>query len=387
MLKTKTVFSQRCVKCSRRYEPQFHVITCDCGGLIDFEYDTNDLENWDWIQDDLPGILRYSRLLPLLDPSKCVTIGNESLGPTPLYQSKGLGRFLGLSDLWIKNEIKNFTQSFKARDTVISISRFLEIGINRFVLCSTGNTAAAFCYALSRVSQPMQMHLFLPKRAIIDFDIPRKLVPDVTVIDGPYQKIIEEARSHSLRLNLPYEGGFRNPARREGSKTLRFEIAEAGLEVEWYVQGLATGTGIYGVNKGFSELKKIGAVESSPKMLAVQPEECASIVNAHNANSNSLDPKFIVEDPKTSVTTLANGNPYFSYPYVRNVITSSGGRLEKVSEKEIFESATLLKKHENVNADLAVAVALAGLRKSIAIGGVDRDSTILLNISGGHRDH
>ncbi len=334
MQTSKTVFSQRCVKCSREYNMKSHMTLCDCGGLIDFEYDLDSLENWDWVDKELPGILRYSKLLPIMDPTNGISLGVENPKPTPLYKSSRLGEFLGLKHLWLKDETKNFTRTFKTRDAVVSVSRFREIGVNEFVICSTGNTIGAFCYAISRAKLPMVAHMFLPKTMMIDFEIQNNLIPYVQLVDGPYQKVMERAKRYSEETGFPFEGGFSNPARREGSKTLGFEVAEAGLEPEWYVQGVASGTGVCGFSKSFSELRKIGVSESVPKILSVLPDGCAPIVNAFNTGASFFTPNFIVRNPRTSVTTLANGDPSFSYPYVRQTVLESDGHMEKYQNRK-----------------------------------------------------
>jgi threonine synthase len=296
-----------------------------------------------------------------------------------------LGQYLSLKNLWIKDESRNFTKTFKARDATIALSRFQEISLKGFVLSSTGNTAAAFCHAMRFTTIPMKVTLFLPKSAPIDFPIRKEVVARLTIVDGAYQACIETAKAYSSKAGLNYEGGFANPSRIEGSKTLALELAETNVEPEWYVQAITSGTGVYAFYKGFSELQNLGVIDRIPRILCVQPEGCAPIVRAYKRGRESLRPDEAVDEPATFVLTLTNGNPSFSYPYVRSAVLRSKGEMESVTEKEIAEAFLLLVKFERILPDPAAAVALAGMIKSLAEGVLEKDSTILFNLSGGLR--
>ncbi len=374
-------FTQQCVRCTREYEADRHVIRCDCGELIDFEYDLDTSKSW---KPDrrFSGLMRYWRFLPVTSPSRAVSSTGHD-GPTPLFRSKKLGEFLGLSDLWIKDESRNFTKSFKARDAIVCLSRFQEIGVREFVLASTGNTAAAFCNGMRRMRGKIAAHLFVPKTAVIDF--PLSNVKNLVRLDGNYQETLELARSYSRETAIPFEGGFANPCRREGSKTLAYEVAEAGLRPDWYVQSVASGTGAYGFHQGFGDLRSIGFTDKVPRVLCVQPEGCSPMVNAFKKRHESLSSDDVVDHPNTFATTLANGNPSFSYPYVRHVVLDSMGLMESVTEAEIAQAFLLLVKLEAILPEPAAAVALAGAVKMKENGLFEKDSTILLNISGGLR--
>lgn len=373
------------MKCSSEFNIFSHVIACHCGGLVDFEYDLESI-GWRWhtnLGDGTLGLLRYSKLLPITNPSKSISVPGRFNKPTPLYKSERLGKFLGLKNLWIKDETKNFTSTFKAREAFVAISRFQDIGVQSFVLSSTGNTSAAFSYAMRFAKMPIFANFILPKSTVIDFPSTVHRIAKFQFVDLPYDKCIEFAKKYSIEIGVPFEGGFANPARREGVKTLVFEIAETGLSPDWYVQAITSGTGAYGFYKGYSELVRLGVAKTIPRILCVQPENCSPIVDTFREGSEYFLPKFAVPNPSTFVTTLSNGNPYFSYPYVRQVVLKSNGGMEKVTESEIGQAMVNLLKLENIVVEPAPAVALAGLIKYVQAGKIDKDATIVLNISGG----
>jgi len=302
-----------------------------------------------------------------------------------LYKSKKLGNFLGIRNLWLKNETENFTRTFKARDALVSLSRFQEIGLVEFAMCSTGNTAAAFSHAMRFTKKPMTIHMFFPKWTVIDLEPRTRGTTTVTIVNGDYDLTIRTAYDFCARNGLAFEGGFANPSRIEGSKTIAYEIAETDLEPDWYVQSVTSGTGVYALRKGYRELQEMGVVRSSPRILCVQPEGCAPMVHAFRKGKEKLDSEDKPNNPATFATTLSNTNPAFSYPYVRKAVLDFAGTFEDVSEAETARAFLLLFKLEKLLVDPASAVALAGIIKTISEGTIDREETILLNVSGGIR--
>jgi len=229
----------------------------------------------------------------------------------------------------------------------------------------------------------MSAFIFLPKSTAVDFPLSRKYVPKVDVSSETYEDCIASARKFSADNGIPYEGGFGNPCRREGSKTIAFEVAEENFSPDWYVQAISSGSGAYAFYKGYSELRKLGVVDATPRILCVEPEACAPMANAFQEGCDTLPLRFAVKNPKTIARALTNGNPAFSYPYVRQAVLSSKGNMVKVSETEIGQALTLMLESEGIALDPAAGVALAGIVKGVESGILDRDSRILLNLSGG----
>lgn len=356
--------------------------TCECGGVILFEYPRATIE-WPPSKKN-PGLVRYWPLLPILEPSHLMRLDGSKF-PTPLYKSQKLGEFLGLENLWIKDESTNHSKTFKDREALITLSRFQEINIHEFVMYSTGNTAAAFVNVMARTKTPMKAHVFLPKGTVIDFPIGSNGKVDLTLVDGDYHGAIEAGRRYSRETDLPLEGGFSNPNRTEASKTIAYEIAETGLKPDWYVQGVTNGSGIYGFHKGYSELVRFGIADAVPRLLCVQPEGCAPMVKAFQAGRDKLESQDVPPESATFVTTLACTYPVLSYPYVRGVVVDTGGNFEEVSDRESGYAFMLLLKLEGKLVDPAAAVALAGIIKGVQTGAIDRDETVVLNLSGGVR--
>jgi threonine synthase len=362
-----------------------HVTACSCDGLVGFHYEYERTPDWPPAIGKFRGLARYAQFLPLMNPEKAIHCKGFLETPSPLYRSVGLGKILGMKNLWIKDETKNFSNTLKARVAIVTLSRFREIGISEFVIASTGNTAAALSYAMKFLDTPMKIHAFLPIGNVVDFDFDSNMV-SINAGASSYQSTIEMARLFALKTGRIWEGGFGNPCRVEGEKTIAFEIAEKGLNPDWYVQGVSSGTCVYGFNKGCDELNKFVGVKMNPAYLCVQAEGCAPMVRAYRAGRDKLAPEDVVEFPDTFATTIANGAPYSCYKHIYKIVKNSGGAFLDVSETAIARAVHLLLREENICPDPAAAVALAGIERALSNGIIDRDETVLLNLSGAVRE-
>jgi len=373
-------FSQRCVECLRDYDVGKHVTRCLCGGLVTFEYNLDSL-HWPPAR-KIKSIMRYAPFLPILKKSHLIK-APETRFPTPLHRSKRLGNLLGLRNLWIKDETKNPTKTFKVRDALVTISRFQELGVTEFVMSSTGNTARAFSHVMPLARTHMACHIFFPEWAVVDLESKRKKDIETIVVNDDYNKTIETARQYSQETGITLEGGFSNPCRIEANKTIAYEIEESGLEPDWYVQAVTTGSGVYGFYKGYNELHSMSVADSIPKILCVQPERCAPMVTAFKGGREEIASMDVVSHPDTFATTLTNGNPAFSYPYIRRAVLDTKGTFESVSERDIAHAFLLLTKLEGMIVDPAAATALAGIIKASGSGDIEKDESVVLNVSGG----
>lgn len=371
-------FILKCVKCGREYPPNIRDHLCSCGGLLDAVYDFR-LVN-EFPDENREGIWRYWKLLPIENINNVRCIG---AGLTPLLRVRELSEWTGCRNLLIKDESKNPTRTFKDREAEIVINRFRELGLRRFVLCSTGNTAAAYTRAINLIDDT-EMFLVVPKNAEWRIDFELGSVRAIA-LDAPYHDAIAFSKELARRLGAASEGGFANIGRRESMKTLAFEVAESGISPDVYVQAVGSGVGPYGVFKGFQELMELGIIDRIPRIICVQPEACAPMVRAFMDGSPEIREEHVVRNPRTIATTLANGNPRSSYPYIRKIVLDSDGTMLAVSEDEIREAVEFVGRF--FSCEPAAAVAWAGLRKAIREGIIDRDEVVLINHSGGNRDN
>jgi len=232
------------------------------------------------------SLWRYREVLPLPDGVEPVSLGE---GGTPLLRAERFGRAVELSELWIKDESQNPTQSFKARGMAVAVSMAKHLGATKLAVPSAGNAGGALAAYAARAG--LEAHIFMPRdtpRAnIIEC---RELGAQVTLIDG----LITDCGAEIARRK-PTEGWFdmstlKEPYRVEGKKTLGYELAE---QFDWQLPDVILyptggGTGLIGMWKAFDEMEALGWIgKKRPRMFSVQATGCAPIVRAFESGTST----------------------------------------------------------------------------------------------------
>jgi threonine synthase len=168
----------------------------------------------------------------------------------------------------------------------------------------------------------------------------------------------------------------------EGSKTLAYEVAE---QLGWrlpqqVVIPVASGAQLTKVDKGFTELGRLGLVDETPyKVFGAQATGCSPVASAFKAGHDVVRPV----RPDTVAKSLAIGNPADG-PYVLDVTRRTGGAVEDVSDDEVRDGIALLARTEGVFAETAGGVTVATLKKLVETGRLDPDQeTVVFNTGDG----
>lgn len=232
------------------------------------------------------SLWRYREVLPLPAEVEPVSLGE---GGTPLLHAKRFGNAAGVSNLWVKDEAQNPTQSFKARGMTVAVSMAKHLGATKLAVPTAGNAGGALAAYAARAG--LEAHIFMPRdtpRAnIIEC---RELGARVVLIDG----LITDCGAEISRRKAA-EGWFdmstlKEPYRVEGKKTLGYELAE---QLDWVLPDVILcptggGTGLIGMWKAFDEMETLGWIGSArPRMFSVQASGCAPIVRAFDAGEAS----------------------------------------------------------------------------------------------------
>ncbi len=326
------------------------------------------------------NIWRYQPLLPV--PTDIGSSPNMEPGFTRLLKADNLGRELGLRNLWVKDDSGNPTHSFKDRVVAIALSAARELGMKVFACPSTGNLANAVAAAGARAG--MKTVVFIPH----DLEVPKVVASAVytdslVAVRGNYDDVNrlaseiagEEDGWAFVNVNV-------RPYYAEGSKTLAYEIAE---QLGWrlpqqVVIPVASGSQLTKIDKGFTELARLGLVEESPyKIFGAQAEGCSPVAQAFRDGHDVVRPV----KPDTIAKSLAIGNPADG-PYVLDVARRTGGGVESVTDDEVREGIRLLARTEGVFAETAGGVTVATLKKLVESGQLDPDAeTVVLNTGDG----
>lgn len=203
-------------------------------------------------------------------------------GWTPLHRAHNLERDLNCQAIFIKDEGRNPTGTFKDRGASVAITRAVELGIRTVVLSSSGNAGAAWATYVARAG--LDCVTLLPADAQPStLKHCAQMGARLFVLEGSWQAagpmVAEASRRHGwFNVNTLQE-----PYRLEGKKTMGYEICEqlgwAPPDVIFYPTG--GGTGAIGIWKAIDELREMGWVQGKrPRLFVVQYDGCAPVVKA-----------------------------------------------------------------------------------------------------------
>ncbi len=326
------------------------------------------------------NIWRYQPLLPV--PVDVASFPNTEPGYTRLIDAGNLARELGLRKLWVKDDSGNPTHSFKDRVVASALSATRELGMKVFACPSTGNLANAVAAAAARAG--IRSVVFIPQ----DLERPKIITTAVyggtlVAVEGNYDdvnKLASEIAGEEdgwafVNVNV-------RPYYSEGSKTLAFEIAEQlGWRIpQQVVIPVASGSQLTKIDKGFTELGKLGLVDATDyKIYGAQATGCSPVAQAFRDGHDVVKPV----KPDTIAKSLAIGNPADG-PYVLDVARRTGGVIEDVSDEEVIEGIQLLARTEGIFTETAGGVTVATLKKLIETGQLDPEAeTVIINSGDG----
>ena len=380
----------KCPKCGSKYDLSQNPIFCrthDCTTRIDIFYDYTKLREVlsKKILAKRPlGVWSYFELLPVINRTNIISL---SEGGTPLLRSKRLAEHLGLRELYIKDETRNPTWSFKDRPMTVGVSKAKEQGANTLASASSGNAAAALAAYCARAG--FSCYCFVPDIAPMG-KIAQLLLYDAKVVrlrglhkgDDPTVKLLREACATYGWTPCPSFGPF-NPYQAEGPKTLAYEIIE---QLGWKVPDIAyvqVGAGglLGGQWRGFTDFHTLGLVKHRPRMLAVQAVGCAPLVQAYHTNQ---DPFNIIPcaSPHSVAEGLCDPLPWDGDLALAAVRESKGSAIA-VNDDAILQAQKLLAKYEGIFAEPTGVTGLAGLINQLESGTQDPSETILIEATGG----
>jgi len=374
-----------CTQCGKTYPAgALSTVSPCCSKVLFARYDLPKLGrevDRDAVERRTGGMWRFAELLPVEDPANVVTLGE---GGTPLLEATNLGKRLGLTRLFIKEEGLNPTGTFKARGISAAISRAGELGAAGLTMPSAGNAAGAAAAYCARGG--MELKVFMPQ------DVPDANKKEC-LLTGSEMNLVDGLIGDAGRLAVAVAGEqglfdlstLKEPYRAEGKKTMGLEIA---LQLGWKLPGAIVyptggGTGIIGMYKAFQELLELGWVEGRPpKFIAVQASGCQPIVKAFQEGKPASEPW---PDAETLADGLRVPHPFADY-LILQAVRETGGTALAVGDREMVEAMGELGSAEGVVACPEGAATLVGLKRLVHEGFLQADETIiLLNTGSGYK--
>jgi threonine synthase len=372
----------RCVKCRRGTAVADDLYVCpDCGGNLMVTYDL-DAVRTSLTRQALAGNPDHTiwRYLPLLPVNR--RLDSPPVGWTPLVPSPKLAAELGIRTLLFKDDGRNPSASFKDRASSVALQRAIELGHQLVTGASTGNAASAT--AVLSAPLGVKARIFVPKTA------PRAKIAqlltfgaEVLAVEGTYDQAFDLCLEATRKFGWYNRNTGFNPYTREGKKTVSFEICE---QLGWRVPDLVVvpvgdGNIISGVWKGFCEMRDLGLVERTPRLLAVQAEGSAAIVKAA-AGDGVIRPV----SGDTVADSISVSLPRDGDAAVQAIRGSQGFGIT-VSDDAILSAIGEVARGAGVFGEPAAVTAFAGLKAAAKQKLVDPGwEVVVLNTGNGLKD-
>lgn len=356
--------------------------------LIRAVYENRQLE----VREDLPGIYRFSQWLP-------VTRVLEGSSAPVTYRSMGLAAALGLNELWItfsgwwpdKGAMMS-TCSFKETEAYSVCGRMAESEDKILVVASAGNTARAFAKVCSDNRIPLLLCVPEDNLDALWFDAPVndcvKLICSASGSD--YFDAIHISNVVASMEGFMAEGGAKNVARRDGmGTTVLSAVTAIGKIPGYYFQAIGSGTGAiaaWEANLRFLADGRYG--NNKMKLLVSQNEPFIPIYDTWKAKSRAMLPfddhlaRKQVEEIDAKV--LSNRKP--PYPPAGGLfdaLTDTVGDVLTANNQQAREASKLFLETEGVDIHPAAAIATATLKEAVINNQINRDTCVMLNITGG----
>lgn len=379
-----TIHGFRCLICGAEYDLDEVEYVCpkhdSAEGNLDVVYDYGAILNRISREalDERRGMetmWRYRELLPVADGSQLPPL---SVGWTPLYHARSLGNAIGVPDLWIKDDGRNPTASFKDRASALAVVKTRELGYDVVTTASSGNAAAALSGLSASVGLPNV--IFVPASAP-EAKITQLLIYGSTVllVDGAYDTAFDLCLEASESQGWYCRNTGYNPYMTEGKKTCAYEVAQQlGWEVpDKLFVSVGDGCIIGSFHKGFKDLYELGWIDRIPQIMGVQAEGSAVLYEAWRRGTEEIDP--IVAE--TVADSISVGRPRDRIKALR-AVTETDGAYIAVSDEAILTAMRELARGTGVFAEPAAATAYAGFTQALDEGMVASDERVVVVVTG-----
>jgi len=364
-----------CSRCASDYPTDALINVChQCGAPILALYDLSRRpELRQQIGSRPANMWRYREVLPPIDESEIVTLGE---GITPLLPSRTM------PNVYIKDESKNPTRSFKSRGMAVAVTMARKLGAKSLGAPTAGNAGAALSAYGARAGLPV--FVAMPR------DTPQSIIDECRSYGAQVELVAGVITDAAKRVAqyLGETGGFdlstlKEPYRVEGKKIMGYELLEdLGRLPDVILYPTGGGTGLIGMWKAFDEMERLGWIGSErPRMWSVQSAGCAPIVRAFDQQLETA-PEW--ESPQTSAWGLRVPRAIGDRLMLRALRDSGGGAIA-VAEDAIEPAAAEIRTREGIDAGPEAGAGLAALQMLTARGDIRPDDVVVLFNTGANK--
>ncbi len=375
-----------CISCGKPY-PAGHILTCPvCGpsGILDVRYDYDHARSTltrDALAARPRNHWRYREVLPIDFDAPVPPL---SIGWTPVHEAPELARHVGVHRLFLKDEGRNPSASYKDRASSVGVIKAREFGFDTIACASTGNAASSL--ACLAASMSLRSMIFVPERAP-EPKIAQLLIFGATVfrVKGTYEDAFDLCGRACEAFGWYNRNSGINPYLVEGKKTGGLEIAEqfaidpalnGGAVPDWVVVAVGDGCTIGGIGKGLHEARRLGLTPALPRLLGVQAEGASPLARAF-ASGKAMEPS----PAHTLADSIAVGTPR-NWRRAIAWTLASRGTMVTVSDEEILEAMRSTARLGGVFGEPAGVAAVAGLKRAVELRLIREGDTALAVVTG-----
>ncbi|MBI3824098.1 MAG: threonine synthase [Planctomycetes bacterium] len=331
------------------------------------------------------SLWRYRELLPLPKDIEPVTLGE---GMSPILPCPRLGKELGLSRLFIKDEGQLPTGSFKSRGMAAAVSMAKHLGLTRLAVPTAGNAGGALAAYGARAG--MEVFVFMPEDTPVINQLEAFLCgARVFLVNGLINDCGKIVREGIDKLGWFDMSTLKEPYRLEGKKTMGLEIAE---QLGWRLPDVifyptGGGTGLIGMWKAFAEMTELGWLGSGepssvrsrlPKLVSCQSDGCAPIVRAFEKGERFAELFANAHTVASGLRVPAAVGDFMMLDAIR----ASGGWAIAGQEKSIVPWMRRAASLEGIAICPETAVCFDVLERLVREGRVGRDEEIIVFNTG-----
>jgi threonine synthase len=323
------------------------------------QYGKEDIDRWDFRSPSAArrGLQRYSAMLPV-PGDRFVTLGE---GDTPLHATSRLAKYLDLEKLYVKDESRNPTHSYKDRLSAVAVSYAKKVGARAVATASSGNAGASLAAYAARAGLTCVVASMKGAAGPMVSQI-RKLGAHLILMEDKTQRwpfLAEAAKRYGWFITSPYSAPVvgSTPIGIEGYKTIAYEIyQDLGRVPDWIALPVCYGDALAGIHQGFVDLKDSGTTSRIPRFLAAEAH--GSLLRAMSSGSDRVDA--VTAEYETLASSV--GAPQSAYQALL-ALRQSEGVAVKITNEGLIELQELVGSLEGLFFELASVMPFAAVRQ------------------------
>lgn len=328
------------------------------------------------------SLWRYDDALPCL-ASRAISLGE---GLTPLVEANGLGRLLGVDQMFVKDESRNPTWSHKDRFSTVAVSVARDAGFDTVATASSGNAGASLAAYAARAGLKCVVASFAGGAGPMLSQIRKYDASIVTMArkEDRWALLARGAAELGWFVTSPFHAPAvgSHPIGIEGYKTLAFELVEQfdGDVPDWCVVPVCYGDALSGLWRGFVELFEARAISRLPRLVAAEAH--GSLSKALREQVDAI-PQMPASFESLAISIGTNRSTYQALAALRD----SNGVAVEVNNDRLIEMQQYIARQSGLFPELAAVTPFIALETLTRRGVIRRsDRVVAVMTSGGLKD-